>query len=538
VNVSMIIARFPMQNSRPSRVAIVDVETTPITPGRIPKTKFWGLGIENGPYYRFKTCENLLKFLVKNPGIRCYFHHDYEITQMLVEGITPATMRSRGSRIIRAYVAGSEWINSYALFPSPLSEILESAGFEKHPLNYGDHPLACQCKLCWEALEIRNYSDCVEAMIAFRQISNAYKSASGIDPIEEGIATSASAAFRAAENVAGRLPANLHYRACYRGGRVEAFKLDNCGPAESWDINSSYPYAFTDAPQKDRLIHAKVEIETGIASPFFRFAPDDKKKKFLFPIGSFETIFFESNYERYIRPYAGGIVKSIDVIESVTVDLGWISRVAPLMKRAYALRKISKAKGDKTLTYALKIFMNSTYGRIGMRPVREQCTIRSDLPTDCGYYPLPNGKFLVFTSHFLASTRANYQLAGWITDNARARLWAGLANSIPYYCDTDGIKCKPGSFKIPSGGKELGDWKPEGTEPLYVHTVKDYVFGVDKKTGKPKVTRKGGEKHTQWTVKTVLSGKGVIEVNKTRKTEYDKREVYAGGYTRPLLVWE
>jgi hypothetical protein len=519
--------------------AVIDVETTPMRDGETPRTLFWGLAIEGEHYRRWATTGEALAYVRTRPDVTYYFHHDYEICQMLADGFTPDSMRTRGSRVIRANVAGTQWINSFALFNDKLESILETAGFKKLPLNWGDHPLGCYCKNCQQALSNRNYSDTVEAMVAFRRLSVAFKNAFGVDPIEEGIATMAGCSFRAAKLRAGDLPRDLEWRGAYRGGRVECLRLGSCGDADCFDINSSYPFAFTDAPESDVLVHARVCVDTRGASPFFRYLeePEPDERKFLFPRGTYETVFFASNYERYIRPILRrGVLQSITPLYKERVDLRWVKNVGPLMQTAYKRRQLAKQTGDKCALFILKHAMAACYGRIGMKPEREVCAIVDRLPVNqtVRYRQLPNDKFLTFRDVYMGGTDANYKLAAWITDNARARLYSALASSDSYYCDTDSVYCRPGSFSagacnVPA--TELGGWKREDTANLAIESVKDYCFGKA-------VKRKGGASFKRWTIKVALDGKGVKTIHKTRKTTYDARQVWGDGSTTPRVVYD
>jgi hypothetical protein len=502
-------------------LGVLDVETTYLRVRRRPVTRFWGCALETGEYHRFESTADLVEWLSWMPQMRLYHHHDFDICQMITDGVIPSGLQARGTRIVRSKLGIHDLVNSHALFPAPLAKILEAVGSKKLPLGIDGHPVDCACAGCAVALGERNRSDCVEGLRAFLQISDAYEDACGINPIRGGYTTAAGAAFRAAEDYAGDLPVCLERRSSYRGGRVEAFRLRDCGEADCWDINSSYPAAFVDIPPVDWLIHAEVAVKNEDSPrPFFR----EGSEGLIFPAGKFRTWFFASNYERYYEPHGG--IEAVRVLEKVPVDFSWIHRVSPLVSRIYADRVATKSDA---MRFAKKIFLNSIYGRLGLKENRQVVRHTEDLPAEEDYtaYKIPQGGYLTFVD-VPGKPKANYEFAAAITDNSRARLYAAMMSAHTYYCDTDSVYCKPGTFRSREGAG-LGEWKYEGSAHLKIRTVKDYEFGA-------KEVRKGQNKtRTIWTVKLALAGEGARGVGiKRRRTRYNKRRVRSDGSTAPL----
>jgi hypothetical protein len=498
------------------KLAVADVETTRIADGERPRTLFWGLAIDGEPYRHFPTTAKLWNFLIRYRQPLCvYSHHDYDQVQALVDGAPLAITDVRSGRILRSKIgANHEWRNSHALFPTALKEILEACGFAKPGL---------------DDLEARNRADTVDALDAFKQCDQKYADLWGISPLGGKYLTAASCAFQAAQKVAGKLPIYRQDREYYRGGRVEAFRLGECGEADLWDINSSYPFSFLDAPTTDTLVVADVEVKTDGPAPLCWINPD--AEKLIFPAGRFRTAFWASSYDRYIRPH--GAVKSLRIERTIPCDMSWIVALQDTIRGAYGLRLAAKKRGDGAFAYAAKIGLNSLYGRLGLKAGREIPIISDKVPEaeDIPYYRLRKG-YLSFKTIF-SQPAANYLFASFVTCNARARLYDGLmrAQGEPLYCDTDSVYLRKGAKFPLAQGTECGAWKYEGSAGLSVFSVKDYQWGK-------KTVRKGGDEQYQWTLKRAVDGKNAILVKKNRLSEYDKREVLWDYSTRPLYLGE
>lgn len=498
------------------KLAVADVETTRLAHGQRPRTLFWGLAIDGEDYRRFDTTAQLWNFLARYREPLClYSHHDYDQVQALVDGAPLRVGDVRSGRILRSKIGNRhEWRNSHALFPSSLAEILRACGFEKPAL---------------DELEARNVADTVDALEAFKRCAEQYEALWGIQPLGSKYLTAASCAFAAAEKVSGKLPRYVEDRQYYRGGRVEAFRVGECGRADAWDINSSYPASFLDAPATDALVICDVDVRGDGPGPLCWITSDEDK--LLFPAGRFRTAVWASNYERYIRPH--GAVKAVRTERVIPCDFRWIVDLQDTVRSAYGLRLAAKARGDGAFAYAAKIGLNSIYGRLGLKAEREIAITDDRIPEgeDVTYYRIKSGYLSFKKIH--SDPAANYLFASYITDNARARLYDGLmrAQGEPLYCDTDSIYLRAGSGFPMRQGDELGAWKHEGTACFSVYSVKDYTFGE-------KTVRKGGDEQYQWTLRRAAGGKSAALVQKTRISEYDKRDVLGDGSTLPRYLSE
>lgn len=512
-------------------LAVADVETTYLKNGARPQTLFWGLAIEGEDYRAFQTSKRLMDFLSRRTDdLLVYCHHDYDIVQLGVDGFHLKYTDVRGGRILRAYSHDHvEWRNSLALFVSKLADILEACGFEKPPLNAAGHKPGCLCPDCFEMLKKRNRADTTDALKAFRIIAERWERVWGIYPLGERYLTAASTTFAAAQQVAGDLPVWLENRDAYRGGRVEAFQLDFCGEADLYDINSSYPYSFLDAPKKDDLYYLDVHVKTNGPGPLCSVGDD--REKLMFPAGKFRTAVWGSNYERYIKPHGG--IAQVKGVEKIPCDFQWLRDLSGLVKRAFAERQAAKARNDAPAAYAAKIGLNAIYGRLGLKDERETVYYTDKIPDDpdITWYELSKEKAIVFRK-IPSKPTANYLFASFVTDNARARLYHAMqASGETFYCDTDSIYLPRGRKFRAQTGSELGQWKYEGTNPLTVYGLKDYEWG-------PHVKLKGGKGGLTWTPKAMLDGKNVRYVEKTHSRNYDKRQKLFSGKTLPVEVWD
>lgn len=550
------------------RLAVLDAETTWLKIGERPRLLFWGLADETG-YRRFESTSALVKYLQSAATLRIFHHHDFDPIILLWDR-APLTVRSmRSGRILSSTLGRHELRNSLAVFPSSLKAILESCGFQKRGL---------------DDLDARNVDDTVSALAAFERLGALWRDLYGVDPLRDRYMTAAGVSFAAAQRVAGDLPVDLRDRHLFRGGRVEAARLGAVGTRQAFDIQSSYPASFINAPETDELLIGVATVRDATAPPpLMRLTAD--RSKLLFPVGRFRSTVYKSNLDRITSTPGHGIV-SFRVDSRETVDLSWVRNVEPLIKHAFEGRKEAKRRGDKAQAFMQKILINSIFGRIGKKLENEHVHHETDPDIiekdeignsdESERWNLPDGTSITFEPRSDPRTRANYRLAAWITDTARRRLWEGLARvDDPVYWDTDSVYCRSG---VPGRiGEELGDWASEGSAEMSIRGAKDYTFGAERKMkggvacenchrimrqgptaslcveclgpeAKDADGRNGGELQTRFSLKSMLRhGKVVggcraersrVEIGgvETVVNRYDKREALLGaGLTRP---WE
>lgn len=483
--------------------AVIDVETTEIRDGEIPKTLFWGYADEKG-YKRFNNTKHFTRFISRElhePMVLLH-HSNFDVIQLLVDGASDITpLKSHNNKLITCRFGEHTLLNSYSVFPLSLKSIFSAFGFKKTSL---------------KNLEKRNYEDCVNGLKCFLDLNDLFKHLCEVEPLKRH--TIASTGFAAAELVAGKLPKNLNHLDAYRGGRVEVYDLNEV-EASKYDINSSYPRSFLECPEESELWEIDVKTKDWYC-PFF---DRDNTDMLLFPNGEFRSYVYSDVWDNYIAPYCENT--KIKIRKRTKVDLSWITKLKPLIETVYE----RKEKTEGGIKLACKLLLNSLYGRIGLKGESERCRILSYRPDgdDIAIYPIGNERYLCFDT-VVRESRSNFSFAAYITDNARGRLFRSFVENRALYGDTDSLFTRNEKFNGEQGS-ECGQWKFEGRELFRAQNVKDYIFGDDE-------VRKGGSRNVQWTLKKFAKGDTASEIIRERQSGLRKRIVHPDGTTEPIKI--
>jgi hypothetical protein len=498
--VKRFIDDTPLTNKRMD-YAVIDVETTEIKDGEIPKTLFWGYADEKG-YKKFKTSAQLAKF-IKTETPKVLLHHaNFDIIQLLVDGTEEIyPLKSHNNRLITCKWGEHITLNSYSVFPVSLKSIFAAFGFKKTGL---------------DELEKRNYEDCVNGLECFLRLNDLVKHLCYIEPLKKH--TVAATGFAAAELVAGKMPKNLGHLEAYRGGRVEVYDTRTF-EASKYDIGSSYPRSILECPEESELW----EVECKTKDWFCPLFNADETDRLLFPNGTFRSYVYEHNWINYLNVNAEQT--KIKILKRIKVDLSWVCKLKELIQTIYDRKEVS----DGGIKLACKFLLNSMYGRIGLKGESERCRIMQYEPDgdNITSYPLGKNRFIVFDT-VQREPRSNFTFAAWITDNARARLYDGFVRNTALYGDTDSLFTTATEFDGDLGN-ECGQWKAEGRKTFTALNVKDYKYGGDE-------VRKGGSRNVSWTIKKFSRGDTAKEVIRERKTGLMKRIVLPDGRTEPLKI--
>lgn len=482
--------------------AIIDVETSNLADGEIPKTKFWGYADSSG-YKKFKTCNQLLRFLERIEPKKILHHSNFDVIQMLIDGARISVLKSHNGRLIKCVLGKHILINTFSVFPISLGQIFSAFSYKKTELS---------------ELEKRNYDDCVLGLKCFIELDEMFFGLCGISALAAG--TIAATGFRAAERVAGRLPKNLSLVESYRGGRVELFRKDS-HVCDKYDISSSYPKSFLDCPIKSELLFIEVSTKDYYC-PLF----DARNFEMLvFPNGKFFSYVYSDVLEKYLEPNFSKT--NIRIIKRHKIDLSWIFNLKEFINKIYN----QKENCSGGLRLVCKLLLNSLYGRIGLKGASERVRILDYHPDgdDISYYYFGKRRWMVFDSIF-REPRSNYPLAAYITDNARGRLYQSFVQNDASYGDTDSVFVSGERKKFVGNiGTRCGEWRHEGREIFHGYNVKDYEFGRE-------IVRKGGENFLKWTLKQFAGGKNVESVRRTRRFSLSKRVELADGSTLPLII--
>jgi hypothetical protein len=288
------------------------------------------------------------------------------------------------------------------------------------------------------------------------------------------------------------------------GGRTEVFRLSgkNCF---YYDINSSYPTsmlgdmpvgAATVLPEKTSLrmlqmmgkdkigfVEAIVEVPLDTYLPVLPYRwvnPDTHDTKLIFPVGTLYGVWNWIELAEALE--AGATIKAIG--RSVWYKKGKI--FDKMIRTLYAYRnkictvcrknvqknecKCDTKTWDAGLDYCSKLMMNSTFGKFGTNPIREQMIF----PTEHDDYVIPEHAKLPPAELFDSGCPLSFQkilendfiipqIAAHITAEARVRVYRGLKSVRDrggdiIYTDTDACM---GTLPVWPEGPELGQWKLE-----------------------------------------------------------------------------
>lgn len=502
--------------------AVMDVETTLIKEGEAPRTLFWGYADYDG-YRKFHTTAEFLDFLRAISDDRIIFHHyNFDIIQLVMDGCRDITfVKSHNGRFILSKLGERiTMLNSASMFPCSLEEIFKCFGYKKHSL---------------DDLDARNYSDCVDALNCFIMLDELFYDLLDVSPFDKK--TLAGTTFGAAELVAGKLPKDLRFPECYKGGRVDVFDT-NFHFANRFDVNSSYPFSFLDAPSRGELLYCEIKTND-FYGPLFDSGVTDR---LMFPFGKFFSYVYRDVLDRYILPSCSDASLSIRIIEKWEIDLSWLGRCKPVIMKLYNLKKNNPKTSAKHLIG--KLGVNSIYGRVGLRGESERVELLPYIPDkpNLTAIQLDDESYICWYNQH-AEARSNFPVAGYITDNARGRLYSAITKSSALYCDTDSID----TLSTIETSNTLGAWKHEGLLPFKAANLKDYRRGPihpftglesdairEERFGERHV--KGGESQIQWTFKQMIVNGEARRIDKTFSGVLRKRERGADGITNPIRV--
>lgn len=304
-------------------------------------------------------------------------------------------------------------------------------------------------------------------------------------------------------------------RNSYRGGMVECYHIGKL-PEQTYyllDVNSMYPFVMSNCElpviplgivENDNLNDLKLFCKTHyvIADVLIRvseksirryglkFEDDENGKRLLFPIGEYRISLHNSE-----------LLKAFENNEIIKVFSYVIYKKALCLKKYsdyfYYMKQNATNKSDYEIA---KLFMNSLYGRFGMRHYKEDILDFTNIPDMEDFQPdyftdiNPDGKSSVFYKWgdiFVRSyavenehvNNTNIALAGAVTAYARMLLSeyiaiAGLENV--FYMDTDSLVLTVKGFNNLSekiDDKKLGYLKIEMIfNSGIIHAPKDYIF--------------------------------------------------------------
>lgn len=453
-------------------IAVLDTETDPFEHGLVVKP--FCLGFDTGDRYVDFWGDDCVKqffdylatLTAEGEEFIIYAHNGgkfdfYFLLDYLDPDQSPLIM---GGRIVKAYFAGQEFRDSFAIIPQALSS------YQKDSIDYANFTRDKREKYRGEILRYMR-SDCAYTLDLIK----------GFHDLFGDKLTVASAALPMLHSFHGfqRFRSDAldeRFRAYYYGGRNQCFETGIL--RDNWrvyDRNSMYP-----AVMRDDLhpISTGFDLQTDIDNRT-DFACIEAINDNCLPVraedGSLDFTVKRGTFHATIHEIRAGL--DTGTLQILKVKHAWAfhrkASFEEFVETFYSKRLAAKAEGDKIRDILYKLCLNSAYGKFALNPRKfKQWTFTIDEPPsplagpDC-----PDGWSLHSQSGtlFIWSRPAprkngfyNVATAASITGAARANLHRNLALAVrPVYCDTDSIICR--GFRGDLEETALGGWKLEAT---------------------------------------------------------------------------
>jgi hypothetical protein len=338
------------------------------------------------------------------------------------------------------------------------------------------------------------------------------------------------------------LDADSYCIAAYFGGRTEAYKI-SCGPSTGYkmckyrdlymyDIRSSYPRSMIeplpayfkgfDIPKSkaisypgrptvqvqdtQRLLEKCGVSEASIWMPtdpdLFKFPVlpwrNDKATKIVYPLlTNGETGRWTNSELLELWKQGRDHGLRIEVHNQATFEP--VAFLRPFIEQFFELRMLAKARGDEFFSYAMKILMNSMYGKLIETTEKRSVLCGEDIiqaaidkfgEAAIKQSPFP-GVYFQFTEE--DGPFRHVAAGAEVTALSRLRLLEGIKyarsqGATVYYCDTDSLILDKPVFG--KGGSALGDFTLE-MEIAEAEFYAAKVYKVTSKTGVVKYKAKG-----------------------------------------------
>jgi hypothetical protein len=319
-------------------------------------------------------------------------------------------------------------------------------------------------------------------------------------------------------------------RSGYFGGRVEVFEREATG-LRYYDINSSYPAAMlsempaghateTDGEPPLRFLENRIGfVECDVEVPDMHIPPlplkDEKTGKLIFPVGRLRGVWEWSELQMAME--VGATIHRW--------GRGFWFEGRPLFREfvteLYKYRDKSRPDYDVGLAEVVKIMLNATYGKFGMKTERTKLYCYDDphLPKDAVPVTGDPESLLWRAEEQSDAPYVMPQISARVTALARVRLYRGMLEAVKRggkvaYTDTDSIIT---TAELPTG-PELGALKdeiPEHSGKLVGKFIGPKVYVLTSASNPEffwegeffeKVKAKGLERRTRESVERLASG--------------------------------
>ncbi len=396
-----------------------------------------------------------------------------------------------------------EFRNTFCLISKSLRKIGQELGFEKFENEFEtiDEGLITE----------KDIEYCKrDNLVVIKLLENWVKTMNSIGlnkPIEEITLTSASTAFKLFKelnseermNSEGKIEKfckyildsaemNKEFRPFYFGGRTEVFDFNMAESVDYFDINSLYPSVMIDLNVpippyypfegfKEDINTFAFEIEIDESNQEIPLFPERMVGKVCFTARTKSVFAFAEEIE-----YLKSINQSFKIVKTWTTKSGF-DKPFKYIADLYSLRKQKESEGQKGMAGAIKIIMNSTYGRFALQTEREMIKTEKFVKKHADEYTDIYQDIGIIKNTEEIPAELNVLIACKITALARLTITKQARNVIAkglkvYYMDTDSLVVSKGS--IPES-KALGGFKVEESfEWFQAISAKDYCAKTPK----------------------------------------------------------
>ena len=447
------------------------------------------VGVFDGKRYRSypTTLEFLRNELTKKNRGKIFFAHagglaDAQfILKEFIKRQNPgykltATFSGSSAVIIRISNGRNSWTfcDSLWLLKAGLSKIGRSLGLEKGGADYFcsnfpncSHPLkkdgGPSCIFYSPIPILRDYNalDCRILYTAIMRLQDELLALGGL--LMPTIASSALMLFRCAfleRDIDTDHRLNEKMRESYIASRVEVIQAE-CGEADYYDINSSFPFSMTeklpaaflgesktwDEHRPTDIIKATVTIPKMHIPPIPVRIQTKGYRRVFFPTGTFTRWMTTPDVRMVLN--SGGTIERIHKV----YRFDEFHEMGNYVQAVYEMRRRTD---DPFSRIVYKLLMNSLYGKFGESSDKQKVLINPKRKPKNATPGLIKGVW--FVDEVVNVAHAHVPIAAHITANSRGLITEYLQESDnAYYCDTDSI-VTTSSFET---GDKLGELKHE-----------------------------------------------------------------------------
>lgn len=425
----------------------------------------------------------------------------YRVTPLIVGSriISVKIMFSVKNKTERVWLTKVEFRNSLCLMNKSLKSIGKELGLEKLESSYKFDP---------NNITEQDIQYCVrDCEIVVKLLENWFQAIQSLginESLERLTLTASSCAFRvfkAKNNILNdegkeinpwnldSKEMNKEFRNHYFGGRTEVFDFNLAEHVSYWDINSLYPFVMitTKIPKPPYVktnrfdsdsVFAYIAIVDESNSQIPLIPERMEQGKVIFSAKKKECLLFTEEYE-YLRSQNVSI-ELLGCWECSGFDYPF-----KYIEDLYKLRKEFEKENKKGFAGAMKVIMNSTYGRFALITEKDETKLETFKAENAKEYTdLIGNNVGVIKNNVEVITDLNVVIASKITAMARLLITSKAREILKqgkriYYMDTDSIVAD--SDCMVSDNKTLGAFKSE-FDYIYFQAIsaKDYIGLNDK----------------------------------------------------------